>query len=85
MLISPTGSRLWVVMRVLDDEFMDDNELWVDDLYDMDEAQLRREAEHYARLARRYPHPTSAHNMAYQFAYLRHNEAMKILEARSKQ
>jgi hypothetical protein len=68
---------------MIDDEFDDPNELWVDDLYDMDEAQLRREVEQYARLARRYPHPTSRHNMAYQFAYMRHGEAMKILEARS--
>ena len=68
---------------MIDDEFDDPNELWVDDLYDMDEAQLRREVEQYARLARRYPHATSRHNMAYQFAYLRHSEAMKILEARS--
>jgi hypothetical protein len=70
-------------MKMLDDEFIDENELWVDDLYDMDEVELRKEIEQYARLARRYPHPTSRHNMAYQFAYLRHNEAMKILEARS--
>jgi hypothetical protein len=71
-------------MRVLDDEFMDENELWVDDLYDMDEVELRKEIEQYARLARRYPHPTTRNQMAYQFAYLRHNEAMKILEARSQ-
>lgn len=68
---------------MIDDEFMDENELWVDDLYDMDEAQLRKEVEQYARLARRYPHPTTRNQMAYQFAYLRHTEAMKILEARS--
>ena len=68
---------------MIDDEFMDENELWVDDLYDMDEAQLRKEIEQYARLARRYPHPTTRNQMAYQFAHLRHNEAMKILEARS--
>jgi len=68
---------------MINDEFMDDNELWVDDLYDMDEGELRKEIEQYARLARRYPHPTTRNQMAYQFAYLRHNEAMKILEARS--
>jgi hypothetical protein len=68
---------------MLDDEFMDENELWVDDLYDMDEVELRKEIEQYARLARRYPHPTTRNQMAYQFAYLRHTEAMKILEARS--
>jgi hypothetical protein len=78
------GLRCWGVVKMIDDEFDDPNELWVDDLYDMDEAQLRREIEQYARLARRYPHPTSRHNMAYQFAYLRHSEAMKILEARSQ-
>jgi hypothetical protein len=65
-------------------EFFDDNELWVDDLYDMDEGQLRKEVERYARLARRYPHPTVRHNMAYKYAYIRHNEAMRILEARSE-
>ena len=82
-MTSLTGSRCWGVVKMIDDEFDDPNELWVDDLYDMDEAQLRREVEQYARLARRYPHPTSRHNMAYQFAYMRHSEAMKILEARS--
>jgi hypothetical protein len=66
------------------DEFFDENDLWVDDLYDMDEGQLRREAERYARLAKRYPHPTVSHNMAYKYAYLRHNEALKILKARSE-
>lgn len=70
-------------MLTVDDEFDDPNELWVDDLYDMDEAGLRKEIEQYARLARRYPHPTTRNQMAYQFAHLRHNEAMKILEARS--
>jgi hypothetical protein len=69
---------------MIDDEFDDPNELWVDDLYDMDEAQLRREVEQYARLARRYPHPTTRNQLAYQCAYLRHSEAMKILEARSQ-
>ena len=69
---------------MLDDEFMDDNELWVDDLYDMNEVELRKEIEQYARLARKYPHPTARNQMAYQFAYLRHAEAIKILEARSR-
>jgi hypothetical protein len=82
-MTSLIGLRCWGVVKMIDDEFDDPNELWVDDLYDMDEAQLRREVEQYARLARRYPHPTSRHNMAYQFAYMRHSEAMKILEARS--
>jgi len=78
------GSRCWGVVKMIDDEFDDPNELWVDDLYDMDEAQLRREVEQYARLARRYPHPTTRNQLAYQFAYMRHSEAMKILEARSR-
>lgn len=69
---------------MIDDEFIADNEFFVDDLYDMDEAQLRREIEQYARLARRYPHPTTRNQLPYQFAYLRHSEAMKILEARSR-
>ena len=68
---------------MLDDEFLDDNDMFVDDLYDMDEGQLRQEIEQYARLARRYPHPTTRNQMAYRYAYLRHSEAMKILEARS--
>jgi hypothetical protein len=68
----------------LDDEFFDDNDMWVDDLYDMSEVELRREIEQYARLARRYPHPTTQNQMAYRYAYLRHNEALKILEARSR-
>jgi hypothetical protein len=70
-------------MKMLDEEFLDENELWIDDLYDMDEGQLRKEIEHYSRLARRYPHPTS-NSLAYRFAFLRHGEALKILEARSK-
>jgi hypothetical protein len=65
------------------EQFFSDDEFWVDDLYDMDEAQLRSEIEQYARLAKRYPHPTTRNQMAYQFAYLRHREALKILEARS--
>lgn len=69
---------------MVDEDYLDDNEMWVDDLYDMDEGSLRREIEKYARLARRYPHPTTRNQMAYMYAYLRHNEAMKILEARSR-
>lgn len=71
-------------MRVIDDEFFDSDDMWVDDLYDMSEIELRREIEKYARLARRFPHPTTRNQMAYKYAYLRHEEAMKILEARSK-
>ncbi len=71
-------------MLQVDDDFFDENEIWIDDLYDMDEAGLRKEVEQYARLARKYPHPTIANNLAYQYAFLRHGEAMRILEARSK-
>jgi hypothetical protein len=71
-------------MMTLSDEFFEDDDMWVDDLYDMSEIELRREIEQYARLARRYPHPTTQNQMAYKYAYLRHNEALKILEARSK-
>jgi len=84
MLISLIGSRLLGVTR-MHDEFFDDDDMWVDDLYDMDEIGLRKEIERYARLARRYPHPTTQNNTAYKYAYLRHNEAMKILEARSSE
>jgi len=63
----------------------DDNELWVDDLYDMDEGELRREVERYARLARRYPHPSGKNIPAYRFAHVRHEEAMRLLEARSNE
>jgi hypothetical protein len=69
----------------MNDEFFDDNDMWVDVLYDMDEGQLRREIEQYARLARRYPHPTTRNQLAYKYAHLRHDEAMKILEARSSE
>ena len=69
---------------MLDDEFMDENDLWVDDLYDMNEVELRKEIEQYARWARRYPHPTTRNQMAYKYAHIRHDEALKILEARSK-
>jgi len=69
---------------MLDEEFLDDvHELWVDDLYEMGEVGLRKEVEQYARLARRYPHPTSRDNLAYLYAHIRHEEAMRILEARS--
>lgn len=66
------------------DDLSEREDMWVDDLYDMNEAQLRQEIEKYARLARRYPHPTVSLNMAYKYAHLRHTEAMKILEARSR-
>lgn len=56
-------------------------EFWIDDLYDMDEGQLRHEAERYSRLARKYP---QSDKPAYMFAYYRHKEAMNLLEARAK-
>lgn len=69
---------------MLDEMFFDDlNGLWVDDLYDMSEVQLRREIEKYASLARKYPHPTTRTQMVYQYAFLRHKEALKLLEVRS--
>jgi hypothetical protein len=71
-------------MKVISDDFFDGDDLWVDDLYDMTEVELRRQIEKYARLARRYPHPTTQNQMAYKYAWLRHNEALKILEARSQ-
>jgi len=55
---------------------------WVDDMYDMEEAELRQEAERYANLARRYPGGET--KPAYKMAYLRHQEAIKILEARNR-
>jgi len=70
-------------MKMVDEEFFADDDFWVDDLYDMDEVQLRREVEQYARLARRYPHPTTRNQMVYQYAFLRHREALRLLEVRS--
>jgi hypothetical protein len=69
---------------MIDGEFLDGEEYLIDDLYDMGEGELRAEIEKYAKLARRYPHPTTQHQMSYRYAHLRHGEAMKILEARSK-
>jgi len=54
---------------------------WVDDLYDMGEAGLRAEAERYVRLARRYK--DSPDKEGYKYAYIRHREAITLLEARS--
>ena len=54
---------------------------WVDDMYDMEEGELRQEAERYANLARRYP---GSDKPGYKMAYLRHQEAIKIMEARSR-
>jgi hypothetical protein len=54
---------------------------WVDDLYDMDEAELRGEVERYARLARKYDY--SPDKPAHKWAFLRHREALTILEGRA--
>lgn len=64
------------------------DDYWVDDLYDMDDGQLRKEAERYKRLADKYEQVKDKRKfgeqrLSYQFAHLRHNEALKILKARS--
>lgn len=57
---------------------MNRDDWFVDDLYDMTEQQLEAEARKYANLARFGPtHPKPA----YVFAYYRHAEATKLLEA----
>jgi hypothetical protein len=52
-------------------------EFWVDDIYDMTEAELEAEVNHYGRLAR---HGPAAENKAYRFAYHRHATARELLE-----
>jgi len=69
---------------MIDHEFLDGEDYLIDDLYDMGDGELRAEIEKYAKLARRYPHPTTRHQPAYRYAHLRHSEAVAILEARSK-
>jgi len=70
--------------------FLDpEDDFWVDDLYDMDDAQLRKEAERYTRIAKKYEQmkdkrKLGEQRLSYQFAYLRHREALKLLEARSE-
>lgn len=59
-------------------EEMMDSELWVDDLYDMDQQQLQAEADRYENMARFGP---DAKKVQYRFAYYRHREAMKLLNA----
>jgi len=55
--------------------------MFVDDLYDMEDDQLRYEADRYARLARHGPdHP----KVAYRFAYHRHHAALELLKARKR-
>jgi hypothetical protein len=56
-------------------------ELWVDDLYDMDEDQLQYEADRYTKLARFGP---DHEKLEYQFAYYRHKAATELLEARRR-
>lgn len=69
--------------------FLDPNDdFWVDDLYDMDEGQLRRELERYTRIAKKYEQTRDKrklgeHRLSYQFAYMRHKEIMKILRSKS--
>ena len=50
-------------------------------MYDMDEAELRGEVERYARLARKYDY--SPDKPAHKWAFLRHREALTILEGRA--
>jgi len=56
-------------------------ELWVDDLFDMEDEQLEREAKRYERLARFGP---DSEKLAYVFAYHRHKAATELLEARRR-
>jgi len=69
--------------------FLDPNDdFWVDDLYDMDDDQLRAEAQRYERVAKKYEQvkdkrKLGEQRLSYQFAYLRHHEALKILEAKT--
>lgn len=58
-----------------------DEDMFVDDLYDMEDDQLQREADRFARLARHGPnHP----KVEYRFAYHRHKAATELLEARGR-
>lgn len=64
------------------------DDFWVDDLYDMDTEQLKREAQRYERLAKKYEQVKDKRKfgdqrLSYQFAHLRYKEAMKLLEAGS--
>lgn len=69
--------------------FLDpEDDFWVDDLYDMDDAQLRSEAERYTRIAKKYEQTKNKQSLgesrlSYQFAYLRYKEVLKILESKS--
>lgn len=56
-------------------------DMFVDDLYDMEDDRLQHEADRYARLARFGPdHP----KLEYKFAYYRHKAATELLEARKR-
>lgn len=56
-------------------------ELWVDDLFDMEDEQLQREADRYERLARFGP---DSGKLPHLFAYHRHKAATELLEARRR-
>lgn len=58
-----------------------DEDMFVDDLYDMEDAGLRDEADRYARLARHGPNHLK---VEYQFAYRRHHAALELLKARER-
>jgi len=56
-----------------------DEDMFVDDLYDMEDEQLQYEADRYERLSRFGPdHP----KVEYRFAYRRHHAAKELLKAR---
>jgi hypothetical protein len=58
-----------------------DEDMFVDDLYDMEDDQLQHEANRFARLARYGPeHP----KVEYRFAYHRHKAATELLKARGR-
>ena len=56
-----------------------DEDMFVDDLYDMEDGQLQAEADRYANLAR---HGADHPKVEYRFAYRRHHAALELLEAR---
>jgi hypothetical protein len=58
-----------------------DEDMFVDDLYDMEDEQLQHEADRYARLAR---HGADHPKVEYRFAYRRHHAALELLKVRSR-
>jgi hypothetical protein len=55
-----------------------DEDMFVDDLYDMEDDQLRAEADRYARLARHGPdHP----KVEYRFAYPQTSRSIRTIES----